>query len=371
MRRAIIILLSILLTFSVSAQKKKKYIEIERPPDQIDMFLHRLDSTRSINITAMNRVINYGYQRFLAHGEWMLNKSNTREEMAYWEWFVAYVQIVSRKDMESGFVHAVKALSLTRDSGEFRCKILELEVNYFDFSKEYKHEIETLDEIIMLTEKYSGKPSFWACIKEAKLLQYLQQTDAAFVYFSKAITTGSNDSIALADAYYNRAIINLKNSNDSAWVMSDLEAAIALDSNSIDCLYKHAMLCNEWYDSIPEYHAKMEKGCERILLIDTIPTLSSIRHCALAMLGKRNEAERWIDRVMANFGDNQHNWVYIYYNKACIYAILNDVDEAIRYLVEAEMNGGVSCKKLKDDANFYNLRGTDEFEELILRICME
>lgn len=377
MRRTLIILLSILLAFSLSAQKKKNK-EPDRQPDQIDMFLHRIDTTHELNISAMNRVINYGYPRFVAHAEWMLTKSETREDMAYWEWFSGYLKIMSRKDMEGGFVHVEKALNLTRDSGDFRIKLLELEVKYYDHSREYRKELLTLDEINRVTANMTGKPSFSVFMQKAKLLQYLEHQDAASDCFSQAIATGASDSTALAEAYYNRGIIKLKHLRDSASnmadsisVMSDIERAALLDSNNVRYLYEHARLCDQWYDTMPEYRAKIEHDCQRILLLDTMPNLSSIRHCALALLKMQFEAERWIDHVMANFGENEHNWVYIYYNKAYIYALLNDKEGAMKYLDEAEQHGGISCKKLENDGNFYNLWRTDEFEELLLRVCMQ
>lgn len=370
MKRLATILLSAFLVFSVSAQSKR-FNESERQPDAIDAFLHHIDSTQDINISKINRIINYGYPRFSAHAEWKLNNSNTREEMAYWEWFLGYLQITSRKDLEGGFIHTEKALNLTRDSGEFLSQILALRVKYYNFSMEHDKELATLDRINSISERINGKPSFWVCIRKAKLLQYHKKTDEAMANYDKAIETGSKDSIELADAYYNRALIKLHNTNDSASIMSDLETAIALNYAETKYLYEHARLCLEWYDTVAEYKTKAEKECNRILELDTMPTLSSIRHCALAMLGKQFEAERWIDKVMANFGENQSNWVYIYYNKACIYALLNDVQQAMDYLTEAERHGGISCAKLRDDANFYNLLGTDEFEELMLRVCME
>ncbi len=363
--------------FSLSAQKNKNK-EPERQQDQIDMFLHRIDTTHELNISAINRVINFGYQRFIAHAEWMLGKSETREDMAYWEWFSGYLNIISRKDMEGGFIHLDKALNLTRDSGEFRIKLLELEVKYYDHTKEYRKKLLTLDEINRVTAIMTGKPSFSVFMQKARLLQYLEQLDAASYNFSQAINTGSSDSIAIAEAYYNRGIIRLKHLRDSAGVMadsvsvmSDIQTAAAIDSNNVRYLFEHARLCDQWYDTIPKYRAKIEHDCQRILELDTMSNLSSIRHCALALLDMKFEAERWIDQVMAVFGENEYNWVYIYYNKAYIYALLNNTEEAINYLYEAEKYGGISCQKLKNDGNFYNLWGSDGFEELLLRVCMQ
>lgn len=359
-----------LLVFTVSAQNKKSK-EPERQPDGIDRFLHRIDTTHELNISSINKVINYGYFRFAAHAEWKLSNSTSRDEVAYWEWFLAYLQITSRKDIEGGFIHTETALNLTKDSGEFLCQILALRAKYYNYTLEYSKELATLDRINGISEKINGKPAFWACIRKARLLQRLEKIDEAMASYDKAIETGSNDSLELADAYYNRALVRLHNTNDSASIISDLKTAVALNNSETKYLYEHARLCLEWYDTVAEYKNQAEKECNRILELDTMPTLSSIRHCALAMLGKQFEAERWIDQVMANFGENQSNWVYIYYNKACIYALLNDVQQAMDYLTEAERHGGISCAKLRDDANFYNLLGTDEFEELMLRVCMQ
>lgn len=370
MKKIAIILLSMLLVLGASAQKKKSKVP-ERQPDVIDKFLHHIDSTHDLNISVINKIINYGYLRFNAHGEWKLNNSTTREEMAYWEWFLGYLQITSRKDLEGGFLHTEKALNLTRDSNEFRREILTLRAKYFNTTMEYRKELAVLDEINAISKKMTGKPDFSACVTKANLLKYLNRTDEAMTSYNAAIEAGSQDSTELADIYYNRALILLHGTNDSARIMDNLKMAAELNDREIKYLYEYARLCKEWYDTVPEYQAIVKKECERILQLDTMPTLSSIRHCALAMLGRKFEAERWIDQVMANFGENQYNWVYIYYNKACIYAILKDVQQAMDYLTEAEMHGGISCTKLRDDANFYNLLGTDEFEELMLRVCME
>lgn len=359
-----------LFVISASAQKKKSR-QPEGKADMIDVFLHHIDSTHDLNIEHINRVINYGYHRFIVHAEWKISTSTTREEMAYWEWFAGYVQIMSRKKLEEGFLHQVRALEMTRDSGEFRCKILEMKAVYYDYSVELDKELTVLDEINRLKMKNNGKPEFWVYVKKANILQHLKRNHEALDNYGKAIETGCSDSILLAEAYYRRGLLRIAVTSDSDGVMSDLETATRLNDNEPKYLYEHARLCVQWYGSVPEYRAKAEKDCERILETDTIATLTSVRHCALAMLGRKFEAERWIDRLMANFGENQNNWVYIYYNKAYIYAIMNDIPQAIAYLTEAEMYGGISCEKLMEDANFYNLHGTDEFEELMLRVCME
>lgn len=344
--------------------------EIERKPDAIDVFLHNLDSTHSTNISSINRIIHRAYDRFAVHAEWKLNNSLTRTELAYWEWFTGYLQIMSHRDIEGGFIHANRALNLTNDSSDLRCKIQILRAHYFDYTMEYQKEIEALDEINCLTVKNTGEPLFWVCVKKANLLQRMDKINEAIENYNVAIELGHNDNVELAELYYERALAQLHYTNDSAKVMSDLEDAIALNDEEPKYLYEHARLCREWHSNKADYQAEIKKDCEKILLLDTTPTLSSIRHCALALLGRRFEAERWIDRVMAGFGDKQSNWGYIYYNKAAIFALLNDVEQAIEYLNEAEKHGGISCAKIRDDANFYNLIGTDDFEELMLRICM-
>jgi len=59
-----------------------------------------------------------------------------------------------------------------------------------------------------------------------------------------------------------------------------------------------------------------------------------------------------------------------YYNKACIYALQNKVDEVLIYLRQAlEINCQKYCDLSKDDSDFDKIRGNTDFQKLLKELC--
>jgi len=84
-----------------------------------------------------------------------------------------------------------------------------------------------------------------------------------------------------------------------------------------------------------------------------------------ARRGERDEAMRYIDRLIEVHGMNKYDRGALQYNQACIYSLLGDIEEAVRLLQEAFSRGQPFGLFVLRDIDLEPLRGYPAFEELI------
>lgn len=158
-----------------------------------------------------------------------------------------------------------------------------------------------------------------------------------------------------AYAYYKRGWCHeMKGDRDKA--MEDYNLGI---DNSQDYPYLYLMrgeLLLEAGD-----RAAAERDFEMVLQKDTLVDGGSCRHYALHFLGRDGEAEAWMDKVIALDPDDDGSL----YDRACLYARMGRLDEAVAALRTAFENGYRAFGHISQDDDMDPVRDLPEFKALV------
>ena len=161
---------------------------------------------------------------------------------------------------------------------------------------------------------------------------------------------GFNSTILLA-----RAEAYLEIGDDTKAII-DMNTVIEKDSTNTYAYYKRAKL-HKKYDATSLANANFEM----VLKLDTISNSSSNRHYALFHLGYKDEAFEWINRILSTSPDAEG----IYYDKACLLALIGNKEEALKSIEKALELGYNYFAHIKKDNDLQILRQEPEFIALI------
>ncbi len=100
---------------------------------------------------------------------------------------------------------------------------------------------------------------------------------------------------------------------------------------------------------------------EKVIQKDTTATDGSCRHYALHFLGRDEEAEQWMDKVIADDPGDAGN----YYDRACLYSLMGRQEESIASLRTAFEKGYRSFQHIKMDSDMDAVRGLPAFQALM------
>ena len=145
-------------------------------------------------------------------------------------------------------------------------------------------------------------------------------------------------------------------SGDLEGAMEDYDEGIAVDVDYPYIFLMRGALHMKNGDS-----EKAAADLETVVAKDTIADKNSCRHFALAFLGREDEALEWMEGIIGNDPDDPGNW----YDKACLYAIMGRVDEAVAALSLSFEKGFRSLTHIEHDPDMDPLRERDDFKSLI------
>ena len=175
--------------------------------------------------------------------------------------------------------------------------------------------------------------------------------DRAIEDFSSAIEEDPRQSYA----YYKRGwCYEMKGDPDRA--LEDYVLGIEMEQ---DYPYLYLMR-GELYLTRENKEAAV-KDFERVLQLDTLADGNSCRQYALHFLGRDEEAEEWMDRILAAEPENHGN----YYDQACLYARMGRVQEAITALRTAFEKGYRDFNHLGYDDDMDPIRDLPEYKALV------
>ena len=100
---------------------------------------------------------------------------------------------------------------------------------------------------------------------------------------------------------------------------------------------------------------------EKVLELDTIPGDESCRHYALLGLGRTEEAEEWMRRVIDADPDDEGN----YYDKACLYGRMGRLEESLAALDTAFQKGFRRFAHLEHDDDMDPIRNLPAYKALV------
>ena len=177
------------------------------------------------------------------------------------------------------------------------------------------------------------------------------QLDEAIADFSSAI----EEDPSLSFPYYRRGwCYEMKGDRKKA--LEDYDLGIEMDDD-----YPYLYLMRGELRLQDGDKAGADADFEQVLRRDTVANKSSCRMYALHFLGKDEEAEEWMDRIIADDPDNDGN----YYDQACLYSRMDRTEESLAALRTAFEKGYRSFAHIRQDDDMDAVRDLPEFKALM------
>ena len=268
----------------------------------------------------------------------------------------------SMKSSDSKDAWRVLLLGLYEESGEYENAIKEYNSLEEDYGKDefiYAHRADCYNELgltdmalseiekaIELEADYSN-----ICSKGG-ILRTAGRYAEAIEVFDQAIEVDP----LYAFAYYAKGWCHeLSGDDDKAMECYDL--GIDLDKEYAYIYLMRGQIHLKRGDKI-----KAEEDFNTVLQLDTVVTDGSCRQYALHFLGRDDEADEWMQKLI----DDEPYDMGHYYDKACLYSRMGRTDEAVKALETALEMGYCAFPHIENDDDMDAIRGRDDFKALIV-----
>lgn len=175
--------------------------------------------------------------------------------------------------------------------------------------------------------------------------------DSAIVDFSSAIEELPDNGYA----YYKRGWC-YEMSGDKEKAMDDYNIGIEISEN-----YPYLYLMRGELLLLERNKDEADADFEKIVQLDSLADNGSCCHYALHFLGRDQEAEEWMNKVIESDPDDAGN----YYDKACLYARMGRLEESVTALRTSLEKGYRSFSHIRLDDDMDSIRDLPEFKTLI------
>ena len=267
------------------------------------------------------------------------------------------------KSSDSKDAWRVLLLSIYEEAGEYENAIKEYDALEEDYGKDeyiYAHRADCYNELgltdmalseiekaIELEADYSN-----ICSKGG-ILRTVGRYAEAIEVFDQAIEVDP----LYAFAYYAKGWCHeLSGDDDKAMECYDL--GIDLDKEYAYIYLMRGQIHLKRGDKI-----KAEEDFNTVLQLDTVVTDGSCRQYALHFLGRDDEADEWMQKLI----DDEPYDMGHYYDKACLYSRMGRTDEAVKALETALEMGYCAFTHIENDDDMDAIRGRDDFRALIVK----
>ena len=267
------------------------------------------------------------------------------------------------KSSDSKDAWRVLLLSIYEEAGEYENAIKEYDSLEEDYGKDeyiYAHRADCYDKLgltdmalseiekaIELEADYSN-----ICSKGG-ILRTAGRYAEAIEVFDQAIEVDP----LYAFAYYAKGWCHeLSGDDDKAMECYDL--GIDLDKEYAYIYLMRGQIHLKRGDKI-----KAEEDFNTVLQLDTVVTDGSCRQYALHFLGRDDEADEWMQKLI---NDEPYDMGH-YYDKACLYSRMGRTDEAVKALETALEMGYCAFTHIENDDDMDAIRGRDDFRALIVK----
>ena len=268
----------------------------------------------------------------------------------------------SMKSSDSKDAWRVLLLSIYEEAGEYENAIKEYDSLEEDYGKDefiYAHRadcynklgltdmaLSEIEKAIELEADYSN-----ICSKGG-ILRTAGRYAEAIEVFDQAIEVDP----LYAFAYYAKGWCHeLSGDDDKAMECYDL--GIDLDKEYAYIYLMRGQIHLKRGDKI-----KAEEDFNTVLQLDTVVTDGSCRQYALHFLGRDDEADEWMQKLI----DDEPYDMGHYYDKACLYSRMGRTDEAVKALETALEMGYCAFTHIENDDDMDAIRGRDDFKALIV-----
>ena len=106
---------------------------------------------------------------------------------------------------------------------------------------------------------------------------------------------------------------------------------------------------------------KAESDFNETIRRDSIPESNSAVEYALFYLGRKDDAKVWMQKVIESDPDDAG----VYYDAACLYSLMGEIDASISYLEKSLLKGYRNIHHIMTDDDLANIRGEKRYQELI------
>ena len=269
----------------------------------------------------------------------------------------------SMKSSDSKDAWRVLLIGLYEEAGEYENAIKEYDALEVDYGKDefiYAHRadcynklgltdmaLSEIEKAIELEADYSN-----ICSKGG-ILRTAGRYAEAIEVFDQAIEVDP----LYAFAYYAKGWCHeLSGDDDKAMECYDL--GIDLDKEYAYIYLMRGQIHLKRGDKI-----KAEEDFNTVLQLDTVVTDGSCRQYALHFLGRDDEADEWMQKLI----DDEPYDMGHYYDKACLYSRMGRTDEAVKALETALEMGYCAFTHIENDDDMDAIRGRDDFRALIVK----
>ena len=269
----------------------------------------------------------------------------------------------SMKSSDSKDAWRVLLLSIYEEAGEYENAIKEYDSLEEDYGKDeyiYAHRADCYDKLgltdmalseiekaIELEADYSN-----ICSKGG-ILRTAGRYAEAIEVFDQAIEVDP----LYAFAYYAKGWCH-ELSGDDDKAMECYNLGIDLDKEYAYIYLMRGQIHLKRGDKI-----KAEEDFNTVLQLDTVVTDGSCRQYALHFLGRDDEADEWMQKLI----DDEPYDMGHYYDKACLYSRMGRTDEAVKALETALEMGYCAFPHIENDDDMDAIRGRDDFRALIVK----
>lgn len=258
------------------------------------------------------------------------------------EWYYYMGQLYNDKKMYAKAVEALKEAYNIDAHPVF----LELIADSYQSKGDYKNALETVNEALQM------RPDDMDLISaKADIMGESGDIDGAIAEWSHYIEKSPD----FFYGYYRRGFYK-DNWNHTDEALQDYDMAIMLEPTyAYAYLGKGDMLMRRGETD------KAMEAYRKVVELDTVPNNQSCAMYAFLALGERDKAIDFMQRVIANDSTDCGN----YYDGACFYSRIGDLDTSLANLRKAFEHGFRRFHHVMADDDLEVLRATPEFEELM------
>ena len=226
--------------------------------------------------------------------------------------------------------------------------LLEERADCYDEMGMFEMALADINKAMELSDE-KNHPYYYA--RRSEICRYAGMYEQAIADLEKYIERYPTD----AYGYYARGWCK-ELSRDLEGAMEDYNEGIAVDE---DYPYIFLMRGSLYLDNGEVEKAKAD--FEMVVAKDTTVTSGSCRHYALNFLGKPEEAEEWMNKIIDKNPDDPGHW----YDKSCLYARMGRLEESVAALKVAFEKGYRGFAHIEHDNDMDPIRDRDDFKALV------
>lgn len=271
-------------------------------------------------------------------------KEMSRQSSGYgsaWNYFLAKLHEEAHK-----YEQAVKAYSILIEEYGYDAELMMDRSNCYSSLGHSELAIQDMNEVIS-----KEKENLYFYDARACHYRYAGMYEDAIEDFSKVIELYPTSGYG----YYNRGWCYELSGNDEE-AMKNYNEGLEIDKT-----YPYLFLMRGELRLKLGNQDGAKEDFEMVVKLDTSVTDGSCRHYALHFLGKDDEAKEWMDKLIAEDPDNSGN----YYDKACLYSRIGQLDEAVDALRTAFEKGYRRFPHIENDDDLDPIRSLPSFIELM------